>query len=215
MTASFSPGVSHALRRVAAALAGGVLLAACGSDPELPPLAATDRVLAFGDSLTFGTGAPPGQSYPAVLAALIGRDVVNAGVPGEVTAQGLTRLAGVLEKVSPRLVVLCHGGNDILRRRPPSALQRNIEAMVALVRSHRAQVVLMGIPGRNLTLRASPVYENVANALQVPIDAESVPSLMRTASYKSDPIHFNAAGYQAMARAVAALIRNAGGLDAG
>ncbi|NTV95922.1 MAG: arylesterase, partial [Thiobacillus sp.] len=127
-----------------------LLLAACARAPSLPRLAPDDVILAFGDSLTAGVGASPEESYPAQLAGLVGRRVVNAGVPGETTAEGLARLGGQLDSQGPRLLLLCLGGNDMLRHVPAETAAANLRAMVRLARERGVAVVLIGAPPSRL-----------------------------------------------------------------
>ncbi len=112
------------------------LAAGCGEKAKLARLADDAVVLAFGDSLTFGTGAAENESYPAQLEKLIGRRVARAGVPGEVTAQALARLPSALDEHAPRLLLLCIGGNDFLRRVGNAQAEANVREMVKLARSH-------------------------------------------------------------------------------
>lgn len=199
-----------------AVLAAAALAAGCGGKepvpPRLEPLPPGAVVLAFGDSLTAGDGALPGQDYPARLARLTGLRVINAGVPGETSAAGVRRLPRLLETHRPALVILCHGGNDLLSRLPRDALEANLRRMVALARAAGAQVVLVGVPGPRLPLRTDPVYRRVAEALGVPADLETLARLEADPAMKSDPVHLNAAGYAALAEAVERLLRRHGAL---
>ena len=200
--------IAHGLLLILALISQG-----CGRESALlQPLADDAVIMAFGDSLTFGTGADAATSYPAELARLLNRQVVNAGVPGEMSAAGLRRLARALTTHQPELVILCHGGNDILRNGPMAELEQNLTAMVELIRKHQAEVVMLGVPGRSLTLNPPTAYANVAAQLDVPIDADLLRALMGKRAFKSDQVHFNAAGYAAMAQGAMALISNAGGL---
>lgn len=79
-----------------------LLLQAC-SGPTIPPLTENARVLAFGDSLTYGVGASKGQDYPSQLAQMSGFEVINAGVSGETTSAGKQRLAQLLAQHDPEL----------------------------------------------------------------------------------------------------------------
>ncbi len=187
------------------------LLAACGGE-SLAPLAPGSTILAFGDSLTFGTGAGAGQGYPSVLENLTDLPVVNAGIPGEVSDRGRERLPALLAEHRPGLVVLVHGGNDTLRNLPPSRTRQNLLSMIESSHASGAQVVMLGVPGRNLTLSAPDYYAEVAEETGVPIDLRTLPRLMRDGSMKSDQVHFNAEGYRRMAEAVLELIREAGAL---
>lgn len=190
-----------------------VLLAGCGDKvPPVAKLAAGDVVLAFGDSLTYGTGAKPEDSYPAVLGALIGRTVVRAGVPGEQTAAGLQRLPGVLDEHQPRLVIVCLGGNDMLRKRPHDSVESNLRQILSLIKSRGIDAVLVGVPAPGLITSAPEFYEKLAKEFSVPYEGDIITSVLYKADLKSDPIHPNAAGYQKVAEAIAELLRNAGAI---
>ncbi len=197
-----------------AALAILLVLAACESEPpRLAKLPIEGVVLAFGDSLTFGTGARAGASYPAVLQGLIGRRVQRAGVPGEVTARGLTRLPGVLQATRPDLLVLIHGGNDLLQRKSPKRIAANLRAMVHMARERGVAVVLIGVPNLGLILgRSAGLYEDLAEELDLPYDGETLPAILRQSNLKSDAIHPNAQGYRKLAEAVADLLRRSGAI---
>ncbi len=201
----------HSARTVAASLL--LWLAGCTDAADLPPLAGTDVILAFGDSLTHGTGAGPGQGYPARLACRLGLTVINAGVPGELSRQGVERLPELLARHRPALVVLCHGGNDILRRQPMPALEAALRDMVTQARAAGADVVMLGVPGFNLGLSPPAVYQRVAEDLDVPLDAQTIPELMRDRTLKSDRVHFNAEGYAQLADAVYTLLEIRGALS--
>lgn len=183
-----------------------------GEEASLLKLASGDVILAFGDSLTFGTGAKPEQSYPAVLQASIGFQVVNAGVPGELTENGLKRLPKVLDQVNPKLVVLCHGGNDMLRKKGKKNAEQNLRAMIRIIREHGAAVVMVGVPDPGLFLSTADFYERVAADLNVPIETDIIPDLLGDNEFKSDHVHPNAKGYARMAEAVEALLKTHGAL---
>ena len=191
-----------------------LLLGACSqSVPQLPPLAEDARLLSFGDSLTYGSGAPSGQGYPEWLAALSGRSVINAGKPGELSAQGLERLPGLLDRHRPQLLLLCHGGNDLLRKQPPAGIAANLERMVRLSRERGIPVVLLGVPRPALLgLESAELYGRLAETLQLPLEAEVIAEVLSDPDLKSDRIHPNAEGYRRMAEAVYLLLQGAGAL---
>lgn len=186
--------------------------AACSDAPKLAPLAPDAVVLAFGDSITYGTGASESESYPAQLERLIGRTVVRAGVPGEVSAQALARLPDALEEHQPRLLVLCIGGNDFLRNLGMAQVAANVQTMVAVARQRGIDVVLIGTPERGFAVTPPAFYAEIAEQLGVPYEGKVIGEILRNSEFKSDPIHPNARGYRLIAERVAALLKDAGAL---
>jgi acyl-CoA thioesterase-1 len=187
------------------------LVAACsGGQPKLARLAPDAVVLAFGDSLTFGVGANPGESYPARLEALIGRKVVSAGVPGETSAGGLARLPAVLEEAKPQLVILCEGGNDFLQKLDETQAANNLRAMIRLARAQGAQVVLIAVPKPGLLPSPPEFYSAMAKEFGLPQEDSALKKILTDNALKSDLVHPNAAGYAKLAEAVAALLRKSG-----
>ncbi len=189
-----------------------IVIIGCAQEQKLSILLYGDRIVAFGDSLTYGTGVEPSQSYPALLAKITGLDVVNAGVPGEESLQGLKRLVSVLAAEQPRLVILCHGGNDLLRKRSREKLKNNLVAMIEIIRSSGAEVVLLGVPRPGIFLSSENLYAEIAEQMEVPVELEIIPQLEADNSMKSDRVHFNQRGYAAMADAIFALLTQQGAL---
>ena len=194
------------------ALCALLLLAACDRPPTLPKLDSQDVIVAFGDSLTHGTGAGTNDAYPAVLASLTGRTVINAGVPGDTTASALQRLPEVLAEHQPRLVLLCLGGNDMLRKQPEAATENNLRLLVRTIRASGAEVVLIGVPEPKLFGGAPDFYSQVAEDMQLPLEQDVFNEVLRDNRLKSDPIHANAAGYRVVAERLAEFLKRTGAL---
>ena len=189
-----------------------LLLSGCGQHPKLPPLAPDAVVLAFGDSLTFGTGASEEESYPSQLARVTGRRVVREGVPGEVSAAGLARLAALLDEHQPRLLLLCHGGNDFLRRLPKEQAAENVRAMIRLAKSRGVEVLLIGTPEPGFSPVPAAFYGEIAKEFRIPYEGDVLGKILRDSGLKADQVHPNAKGYLLMAERVADLLRKSGAI---
>ena len=190
-----------------------IWLAGCGEEPpRLDKLDDDSVIVAFGDSLTYGTGAKEHQSYPAVLEELIGITVINEGVSGEQSRAGRKRLPKVVEAEQPDLVIFIHGGNDFLRKRPRSETETNLRAMIDYLHKHDIDVIMLGVPDAGILLSTADVYETVAEDMNVPMDDDIIPDLLSNNQYKSDYVHPNAKGYRKMAQALRDLLKESGAL---
>ena len=200
------------LRACALLLLAAALAACGGSAAKLSKLPADAVVLAFGDSLTFGTGAKTEASYPAVLEKLIARKVWSAGVPGEVSAAGLARLPSALDDYHPSLLILCHGGNDFLRKLGDAQAAQNLRAMIRLAKERGIDVMLIAVPKPGLFPSPPDFYAEIAKEFDLPYEDAALKSILRDNELKSDIAHPNARGYAKLAEAVAALLKKSGAI---
>jgi acyl-CoA thioesterase-1 len=221
-------------------LAGASLLAAgCKTDPPQQPAEQSDTrasdtpasgtpstmasaedtrplIVCFGDSLTAGYGAEPGQSYPDYLQADLDAQgysyrVVNAGVSGETTKDGVNRLNSVIA-MKPALVIVEFGGNDGLRGLPIEDSRANLDTILQKLKTSGSKVVIAGITlppnyGAAYIKQFDATYTLLAKRYDLPLmpfllkHVYGVPGMMQ-----ADETHATAAGNRIVAADVVQLI---------
>ena len=162
-----------------------------------------DTILALGDSLTYGFGASPSESYPTLLSEMTGLRVINAGINGETSKEGLKRLPKLLEDPSIKLMILFFGGNDIMQRRSMEDLKQNLKTMIQMAKQKHINVLLISVPNIGLFgLSPLSLYEEVAEEENIPLLSGMLTDILSQPSLKTDQIHPNASGYKKMAERI-------------
>lgn len=200
------------LLQILAAMLLCLSLIACKSGSRQTPLPADAKVLAFGDSLTFGKGVLPEQTYPAVLQTLINRQVINGGQSGETSGEGLRRLPIWLNEYEPKLLILCHGANDMLRSLSEEKAAENVRAMVKMAKDRGIDVLLISVPRFGLMREPPPFYEEIAREFDIPIERNILNDIVSNNELRSDSVHPNAKGYHLLAQAVEKRLKRSGAL---
>lgn len=178
-----------------------LLSTACGNQPQYTNVPAKSTVVILGDSLTFGTGANKGEDYASILAVNTGWDVINAGVPGNTSLNGLERMPAILQEHEIDLLIIELGGNDFLQRLPEQETVNNLQAILAQAKAKRIQTILLAIPEfspmgaafGNLSDHA--LYAKLAQASNIPLIENVFTDVLATNALKADSIHPNAEGY--------------------
>lgn len=180
-------------------------------------------ILVLGDSLSAGYGLPADQAWPAQLAQRLARrdlpwTVVNAAISGDTSAGGRARLAALLERHRPALVLIELGANDALRGQPLSATAANLRAMIDAARAAGARVGLIGmqIPpnfGPVYTRQFRNMYRRLADETGVPLlEFLLEPIVDDPGAFLDDGIHPNAQAQGPIADHVARWLSRAFGL---
>ncbi len=210
-------------------------MAGCGSRPEPPPASTSKavvaspaasapvpatsrpRVVVLGDSITAGLGLPLASAYPSLLQQKIDADglnyeIVNAGVSGDTSAGGLSRLDWALDG-DVRVLIVALGGNDGLRALPPSELRQNLSEIIEKAQGRHIAVVLAGMEaprnfGRDYDVTFHQVYPDLARKYKVAF----VPFLLQDVAgieklNQRDGIHPTAEGARIVADHVWAVLK--------
>jgi len=179
-----------------------MLMTACGHGQQYPAIPAKSTVVILGDSLTYGTGADKDQDYASILASNTGWNVINAGVPGNISSDGLARLPELLDGQEIDLLIVELGGNDFLKQLPEAETTGNLKAILAQVKAKKIQAVLLAIPKFSPigaafgNLSDHPLYEKLAKETNTPLVEDVFSDVLANNGLKSDAIHPNAEGYR-------------------
>ena len=188
------------------------LYACRDSTNTLTKLSDEATILAFDDSLTYGTGANKGEDYPTLLSTLTKLSVINVGIPGEVSHAGLLRLPTILEKHHPDLLILIHGGNDILQKLPRAELKNNLSKRITLAKAKNIPIVMLGVPEPGIFLNSAETYEEIADQMDVPTELSLLADILGDTSLKFDIAHPNAQGYIRLAEGIYDFLKDNGAL---
>ena len=178
-----------------------LIFTACRSE-KAPAIPTGASVVILGDSLSYGTGADKNEDYPSLLAASTGWSIVNAGVPGDTTADGLERLPDLLKQHQPTLLIIELGGNDFLHGVPKAQTIANLKAMIVDAKLKNISTLLVAIPEYS-PLKAAvgglsdhPLYKELAEETKVLLIEDVFSGVLSKNSLKADYIHPNAQGYR-------------------
>jgi acyl-CoA thioesterase I len=194
-------------RRAAVALAAFALLAGgCGPSWTITnAYPSGTNVIAFGDSLTEGYRVDPGQGWPEQLSAIVGRPILNRGVSGNTTGDALARLERDVLAQDPRVVLVCLGGNDMLRQMPADQQFDNLRTIIRRIQDKGALVVLIGTEGYKILARVDygGRYEGLARETGSVYVSDLMKGVLTDPALMHDQIHPNARGYEKIARRIA------------
>jgi acyl-CoA thioesterase-1 len=164
-------------------------------------------IICFGDSITFGYGASPGEDYPAELARLLNRPVINSGVSGDTSCEGLLRFEKEVLEREPLLVLIEFGGNDFIKKIPKETTVDNTRRMIRMIQAKGGMAAIVDISAGMFLRDYRALYSRLAKEEGCIFVPAVLTRLITNPSMKSDFLHPNAAGYRIVAQRVEKVIR--------
>jgi acyl-CoA thioesterase-1 len=162
-------------------------------------------ILIFGDSLAEGQGSTVGNTLEDQLGHKMGVNVLNYGVGGNTTADGLVRLPQALEE-NPRVVLVLLGGNDFLRKVPRAETFQNLEKIVTAFQAQGAIVFVLGVRSGLIGGGADAEFESLAKRTGAVYVDDVLSGVFGHPELMSDEIHPNSRGYAIIAERIAPLL---------
>ncbi len=166
------------------------------------------KIVALGDSLIQGIGATKQNELPSLLAKKIGLPILNMGISGNTTADGLARIDKVIEQ-KPDIVLLLLGGNDFLRKVPKETTFKNIDSIVSTLQQNGSLVILLGVQGGVLTDGYDEYFEEVAKTRKTLYVPNVLDGIIGRKELMSDSIHPNDLGYAKIADKIYPVLQKA------
>jgi len=164
------------------------------------------NILVLGDSLSAGLGVNYDQAWPSLLQSRINKmgssyRVINAGVSGDTTSGGISRLPRLLKKYSPELLILELGGNDGLRGTSLKAIEKNLRDMINSAQSSNTTVLLIGVQlppnyGALYTEGFENIFSDLAKEYGLDLIQGTLKTMVDEGLMQSDGIHPNVLGHR-------------------
>jgi lysophospholipase L1-like esterase len=161
-------------------------------------------LVCFGDSITAGSGADILESYPRRLQDQVKLTVINAGVAGDTTASAFRRLEEEVLLYQPRIVIVELGGNDYIRRVPPSETFDNLSRIIDKIQEKRAIVMLLVVP---LGSNYEDAYKRLGRQKGCLVIEDLLQEIFEDKTLMTDELHPNALGYKLMAERIAGTLK--------
>lgn len=160
------------------------------------------NIICFGDSITWGYGANPGEDFPSLLAKMFNYPVINAGVDADTTPEAAKRFDADVIKRDPLLVIIEMGGNDFLRKVPKEITLKNVGEMVDKAQRRGVMVAIADISAGMFLREYRVEFSKLAKEKQAIFIPSILGGIITNPSMKSDFIHPNATGYKIIAQKV-------------
>jgi len=185
----------------------GITACATTGDSASGSTSGKETIVCLGDSITAGYGATvvgkddKSKSWPAFLQNKVNIPVINAGVSGDTTAQGLARVKRDVLSKNPRIVIIGLGGNDLFQRIPLVTTKNNLQKIIDMVNDGNRKIYLVdSFPDVNeYNEQYHIMYNTLASSNNIELIVDEFDGVNGIRNYMSDELHPNAKGYEIMA----------------